>query len=117
MFDSYKADVTEGKLAREGGMGDGLRGKEGRLGQIESIPVLMRSHGESPARKQHVILTFKTWFLHVSKEDTELSIACPVLLRREWRGLVQIVEIEEVRWGSEHDVRWRMPGEGWVRRH
>lgn len=56
MFDSYKADVTEGMLAREGGMGDGLRGKEGRLGQIESIPVLMRSHGESPAGKQHVIL-------------------------------------------------------------
>lgn len=27
MCDVYKADVTEGKLAREGGMGDGLRGK------------------------------------------------------------------------------------------
>lgn len=105
MFDSYKADVTEGKLAREGGMGDGLRGKEGRLGQIESIPVLMRSHGKSPAGKQHVILTFKAWFLHASKEDTELSIACPVLLRREWWGLVQIVEIEEVRLGFERDVK------------
>lgn len=41
----------------------------------------------------------------MSKEDTELSIAGPVLLRREWQGLVQIVEIEEVRSGSEHDVK------------
>lgn len=34
---------------------------------------LMRSHCKSPAGKQHVILTFKAWFLHVSKEDTALN--------------------------------------------
>lgn len=50
-------------------------------------------------------LTFKAWFLHVSSEHTELSVACPVLLRQEWRWLVPIVEIEGVRSGSERGER------------
>lgn len=64
------------------------------------------SFNEEPLRvscwKQHVTLTLKAWFLHMSSEHTELSVTCPVLLRQEWRWLVQIVEIEGVRSGSEH---------------